>query len=236
LTTLVNSITIALTDVVNRAAISYAKETSTMISKFLSLETEKRERMLNAAMKEFAEKGFAHASTNEIVKEANISKGLLFHYFRNKKDLFLFLYDYVLEMLMNELVEKMDVTEKDLVNRLRQWAQLKMDLIKKHPDMFQFILAAQREEAPEVKHELERKNKDIIAKGYAVLFEDIDTSRFKEGIDIQRAIQMMIWTLEGFSAQEQQKVKSLSLRPDYYDEVLAETEKYLDLFTTCFYR
>ena len=60
----------------------------------MSLSEEKQQRILNAALKEFAQKGYKNASTNQIVKEADISKGLLFHYFKNKKQLFLFLYDY----------------------------------------------------------------------------------------------------------------------------------------------
>mgnify|MGYP000914953748 CR=1 FL=1 len=69
-----------------------------MFSKFQSLKPEKQERILNAAIKEFAKKGYKNAVTDEIVKEANISKGALFHYFNNKRDLYLFLYDYSLEI------------------------------------------------------------------------------------------------------------------------------------------
>lgn len=61
-----------------------------MFAKFLSLDKEKQDRIINAAMKEFAQKGYDKASTNEMVKEAGISKGLLFHYFQNKKQLYFF--------------------------------------------------------------------------------------------------------------------------------------------------
>ena len=60
-----------------------------MFSKFLNLD-EKQDRILNAAIKEFAQKGYDSASTNEIVKEAGISKGLLFHYFKIKSSYFSF--------------------------------------------------------------------------------------------------------------------------------------------------
>jgi TetR/AcrR family transcriptional regulator len=70
-----------------------------MFSKFLNLDKEKQDRIINAAIKEFAEKGYDRASTNEIVKEAGISNGLLFHYFQNKKQMFLFLFDYCYELV-----------------------------------------------------------------------------------------------------------------------------------------
>ncbi|MEM5769547.1 MAG: TetR/AcrR family transcriptional regulator, partial [Bacillota bacterium] len=57
---------------------------------------------MNAALREFASKGFDDASTNVIAKESGISKPLMFHYVKNKKDLFLFLFDYCLEILDRE--------------------------------------------------------------------------------------------------------------------------------------
>ena len=51
-----------------------------MNGKFFDLNKEKQDRMINAALKVFAINGYRHASTDEIVREAGISKGLLFHY------------------------------------------------------------------------------------------------------------------------------------------------------------
>ena len=45
-----------------------------MYSKFLNLDKEKQDRIINAALKEFALKGYDNASTNEIVKSSEISK------------------------------------------------------------------------------------------------------------------------------------------------------------------
>jgi TetR/AcrR family transcriptional regulator len=47
-----------------------------------------RERILSAALKEFAAKGFAGARVDVIARRANINKRMLYHYFGNKEDLF----------------------------------------------------------------------------------------------------------------------------------------------------
>lgn len=47
------------------------------------MDPDKRLRLINAAMKEFSENHFDKASTNTIVKEVGISKGLLNHYFKS---------------------------------------------------------------------------------------------------------------------------------------------------------
>ncbi|MEM5780278.1 MAG: TetR/AcrR family transcriptional regulator, partial [Lawsonibacter sp.] len=62
-----------------------------MYENFIGLKQEKRDVIINAALTEFAAKGYDLASTNGMVKAAGISKGALFHYFASKKDLFLFL-------------------------------------------------------------------------------------------------------------------------------------------------
>lgn len=207
-----------------------------MFEKFLSLEPEKQERMLNAAMKEFAQRGFKNASTNEIVTEAGISKGLLFHYFHNKKELYLFVYGYVLDLLVREFFDKIDLNETDLLARLQHYSQLKVEIIQKHPEMFSFALSAVREEAPEVKPELESRNQAVLADNQARLFEGIDHSLFKEDIDIPKAIHVILWTLEGISAREKAKVAASALDSAYYDQILEEMDAYLALFKQAFYK
>lgn len=96
-----------------------------MTEKFKRLEQGKREKIINAAMAEFALRGYEKASTNEIVKKAGISKGLLFHYFRNKKQLFLFLFDYGIEIFADEIYSKFDKNERRLFAIIMQVTKIK---------------------------------------------------------------------------------------------------------------
>ncbi|MEA3494674.1 MAG: TetR/AcrR family transcriptional regulator [Bacteroidota bacterium] len=47
----------------------------------------KKQLIMNTALESFAEKGFYSTSINNIAKSANISKGLIYHYFRSKDEL-----------------------------------------------------------------------------------------------------------------------------------------------------
>ncbi len=47
------------------------------------------EKIIQAARKQFAKKGYALASMDEIAKSANVSKGGLYHHFPSKEELFL---------------------------------------------------------------------------------------------------------------------------------------------------
>ncbi|MFN2223129.1 MAG: TetR/AcrR family transcriptional regulator [Chloroflexota bacterium] len=56
--------------------------------RFNKLSAEKQERILEAAAKEFAAHGFEGASLNQILAEADISKGAAYYYFDDKADLY----------------------------------------------------------------------------------------------------------------------------------------------------
>jgi len=207
-----------------------------IFAKFLNLKPEKRERIVNAAMKEFAQKGFKNASTDAIVKEAAISKGALFHYFNNKKDLFFFLYDYSLDILMNQMQLKYNYDEKDFFERLRQGSLLKIEILKKHPEMYDFMAAAYMEVSGEVKGDLDSRNKGLIATRQNILNEGIDTSKFKDEVDSKRAFEIIGWTLEGFTKKEMGRVKNYSLYEQNYNDVTKELDIYLDMLKKSFYK
>lgn len=59
------------------------------LTTLLELDAQRRDAILNAALKEFAVRGYDNASTNVIAKEAGISKALMFHYVSSKQELFL---------------------------------------------------------------------------------------------------------------------------------------------------
>ncbi len=53
----------------------------------IEIKKNKREQIINAALKVFAEKTFKGASVSMITKKAGVSKGLLYSYFKSKDDL-----------------------------------------------------------------------------------------------------------------------------------------------------
>lgn len=206
-----------------------------MYSKFLNLDKEKQDRIINAAIKEFAQKGYDKASTNEIVKEAGISKGLLFHYFQNKKQLYLFLYEHMIEILMGKITEKINWDEKDIFVRYRQIALLKIEIYQIYPEMLNFAKSIHKDSSPAVKMDIDRRTKELLESSLDKLFSDIDLSKFKKGIDIKKAINIINWTLEGFAYQMQEKTLSLSLEQIDNEEIMTEMEEYLKILRNSLY-
>jgi TetR/AcrR family transcriptional regulator len=207
-----------------------------LFSKFFNLDKEKQDRIINAAIKEFAQKGYDSASTNEIVKDAGISKGLLFHYFQNKKQLYLFLYEHMTAIFLEQILEKINWDEKDIFERYRQIASLKLELFLIYPEMFNFIKTIYMESSNDVKSDLEAKGKELFASSFTKLFSDIDLTKFKPGIDPNKAINIINWTLEGFAYQQQDKAVKLNIEELNMEEALAEMDVYVEMLKNSFYK
>lgn len=206
-----------------------------MLSKILILESKRRDAILNAALKEFATKGFDEASTNVIAKESGISKGLMFHYVNSKKDLFLFLYDYCTDMINKEYFDLMNFNEKDIFERLRQSYLLQLELLQKHPWIFEFnkITATKSDE---INKELEERLKGKQSLCYETMFGLIDESKFREGLDIERCKQFIFWANIGFTNQILEDIRNSEINELDYDKIIAKLDGYLDELRNIFYK
>ncbi len=207
-----------------------------MFSKFLNLQQEKQKRILDASMKEFAQNGFENASTNKIIKEADISKGLLFYYFKNKKSLFLFLYDYCINLYINEFYKKINMDETDIFVKLRQCALIKLELLMKYADIFVFIEVAYRDKSENIKNDLKLINDELTLSNYNKIFENMDTSKFKEGLDTEKCINIIIWTIDGFGTQMMKSEKLLTSNKEDYQKSVAQADVYMNVLKNSFYK
>ena len=77
-----------------------------------------RRRLVEAAVRLFAEKGYENASVSEIVAAAGVTKGSMYHYFQAKDDLLFEIYHGVLAMQQDRL-ERLAGGPGTAVDRLR---------------------------------------------------------------------------------------------------------------------
>lgn len=110
-----------------------------MNEKFFDLAREKQDRMINGAVEVFARNGYKHASTDDMVKAAGISKGLWFHYFGSKEGIYVFVYDYCVKYMLLELSTIVDENEKDFFERMKQIAMVKTKVGRSYPYLTIFL-------------------------------------------------------------------------------------------------
>ena len=76
-----------------------------MNEKFYSLSEEKQQKIINAGFFVFSQNSYKKSPMQEIADSAGISKSLLFHYFQNKKELYLFLWNRAAAITMDYLAQ-----------------------------------------------------------------------------------------------------------------------------------
>lgn len=203
-----------------------------MYPKFDALPPEKRTRIINAALQEFARNGYERASTNEITREAEISKGSLFNYFNNKKELYLFLLDYAREVI-ERIYREADWRQPDIFARMKALGLVKLKVYKEFPQVFRFLKSAASEDAAEVKSEISRLGEAAIADGLERGYRDIDVSKFREDMDIDKMLNIITWTMLSFAEQQREQVDSID---EVGTKVLEEWDDYFEILRRCFYK
>ncbi|WP_051563403.1 TetR/AcrR family transcriptional regulator [Butyrivibrio sp. LB2008] len=193
-----------------------------MNERFFGLKKEKQERVINAALKVFAEHGYYHSSTDEIVKTANISKGLLFHYFSNKIGLYGFLYDYATKVVTLELSTHIDKNENGYFEMYKQILAAKGASVVRFPYLFAFLKKADEEKDESAVEEIHER-RDKYARIMQALKEKTDITIFSGGTDYNKLWDVLDFTVEGLL---ERNIRNGSFRADLF---MAEATEYVDM-------
>ena len=169
-----------------------------MNEKFFSLPKEKRQRIINAGYRVFSRNSYKNSPMSEIAAEAGISKSLLFHYFRNKKELYLFLWDKCAETTIDVLTQYGCYGQTELFESIERGMRAKMEIIRRYPDMANFSVHAFCEKDAEISA--------AIQESYHRYFNlkadrnrlNLDPAQFIPGLDISLMYREMYWASEGY--------------------------------------
>ncbi|HZE20509.1 MAG TPA: TetR/AcrR family transcriptional regulator, partial [Desulfobaccales bacterium] len=114
------------------------------LSTFRHLPPDKQERVLEAALAEFAEQGYHQASLNRLVAQAGIAKGSLYQYFPNKEGIFYYIFQYALKMVRHTLTAvKEETLEENFFVRLEKSLLAGVAFLRQHPRIFNLYLKIQ---------------------------------------------------------------------------------------------
>ena len=197
---------------------------------FLKIPQEKRDCIINAALEEFAKSGFSKASTTAIVEKAGISKGLLFHYFGSKKNLYESLKHFALNHICEVLEEGINFSQQDYFKRAHDAMMLKFSIIETYPYLYEFLdTAFPTLSAYEINQMLTPKMQVLTQK---LLTYNIDFSLFRSDIDLEEILSIITLTLQGLIQT------SWKRENEHFDheKFSIECDKYLNNLKIAFYK
>ena len=91
-----------------------------MNERFFQLPIKKQQTIINAGYRVFSQNSYKNSPMSEIAQAAGISKSLLFHYFQNKKELYLFLWDQCAQITIDFLTRYQCYEQKELFESMRR--------------------------------------------------------------------------------------------------------------------
>ncbi len=207
---------------------------------YFNLDEQKRSKIFKVALKEFAVNDYNSASINNIVKEAGISKGSMYQYFDNKKDLYFYLLDEAGEKKLDYIKNNTKDSQKDFFEMIKAMhlEGAKFDLT--NPRYSKLIINAMHESLPKelgnISVEL-KKRSDQFFEGYIIeaqknnkLRSDID-SQFLSFLVSRLSMSLIDYVTEQYDFSYRELIeKNINKMPISDDELAAILDDFIAVF------
>ena len=209
-----------------------------MYEKFENIDSDKRQRIIGAALKEFSDKGYVKANTNVICKNADISKGLLFHYFGSKKKLFSYVLDSVTAEMMRRMQEYMPKEPMDLFDLITESSMAKLKIGLEMPEGYRLIYEVFVNTPKDLEDIMDGRLREAFGGQRENFGRLVDESKFKENIDKKRAIDLIFACSRGMYDQYLEYYKKVSPEQslEIIDKIKDDMLKTLGMLKTAFYK
>lgn len=196
----------------------FAHTNSGNIEKFENLPEERQEAIVDAGVELFGRCDYQGASTDAIARKAGISKGLLFFYFKNKKEFYL----YIMERLMDKvsaLVVDDEFYEIDDFFELMLYSASKKKAVFEHmsPFILDFSIRAFYPEHKDVKDTMDGWTQTQMDLMFSRYFKNVRFDKFRDDVSPRRVLDMLVWMADGYLHQQRCLKKSIDI-----DELMDE--------------
>lgn len=137
---------------------------------------EKYYRIIEAATRVFAKKGFYQSKISEIARAAQVADGTIYIYFENKDDILISLFEEQMQAVLDNMAVQISGID-DPAKKLERFASTHLGLIEKNKDMAEIIQVELRQSGKFMK---EYKNEKFSQ--YLNIIEDIIREGQEQGL------------------------------------------------------
>jgi len=193
----------------------------------------RREAILDAALEEFSSRGYGAASTNSIAARAKVAKGLVFHYFDSKDDLYLALLDRTLAALIEEFLRGIEPSPRDLFERIHRWTEVRLRMVRARPEYLRLFTDALINTPPALLSKIRERLAPLEREMWGRLMEGIDLGLLRPGVTAAQALELLMLLQVGL---ERKYLSQLAASPPSLEAMTQEAVSYIDLLRDGLYR
>ena len=183
--------------------------------RFYQLPEDRRNSIINAGFRVFSQYSYKNSPMSGIAAEAGISKSLLFYYFKNKKELYLFLCRYSAELTEQEMIRNKCFEKDDFFDIFLSGLEIKVQLMRQYPDLSLFQLKAYYEKDSSLRPEINKLIGQYSGYENQAKMLKLNKEQFIEGLDLEMMYLDMFLASQGYLWE---KLQSETIDPDQMEK------------------
>lgn len=166
---------------------------------------EVKEKIIIAAIEEFAENGYKAASTNSICKKAKVSKGLIYYYFKSKEEIYLNALKFAIDRFKENVCIEINQKDKCGIEYISEYFDTKFKFFRENPLYSMLIVNSvvyyNVEEAIKLSKEFQNYNNDLI-------YEVIKNININPKFDREKAFELIMMIGEKLEEKHMKNIES----------------------------
>ncbi|KKB72517.1 MULTISPECIES: TetR/AcrR family transcriptional regulator [Bacillus] len=189
-----------------------------------------KEQIFDACLAVFARRGYSKTSTGMLAEAAGVSKALIFHHFKSKKDLYLSLLDYCIDKVKTYLSIDDLLQCGDFFEAKEKASLAKIEFFKKHPDAYKLTMETFRTPPSELKEEIAEMYGEQFAIRDRLWRELFAKVPLREGVDREEAFELIMLANEHFERKFLSEIaEDREFDEDYNRRLLDERNRFLNM-------
>lgn len=147
-----------------------------------------RQRILDAAGEEFARKGYEGASLNTVWAEKGISKGIIYHHFRDKEELYLLCVDDCFACFTEFLRRTADTLTGSPQEQIRDYFDARLQFFGEHPRQAGIFVDACFSPPEPLRARIAGLRQDFDALNIQVLTRLLESAPLRPGLTVAQVV------------------------------------------------
>lgn len=200
---------------------------------------DKQLEILKIATREFAVNGYYKAKTDTIAEEAKVSKGLVFHYFKSKKNLYIETIREAVKTL-EATFDESEIPQDSLVELFDYSLKKRFEIEQTHQDQMQLMLEvySNLDHLPE---ELNDEIAEFIEKvrndNYEMVARIVRRLPMKNGVREEDVISLVVSLFNQLEAEAKESVKGQEVKElSFFDKQVSDAKRKISILEDGFLR